>query len=119
MALVALQERPEGFAQQLLVTQQDTSGNLWIDGKRVTDGRSGMSKGYAGPDAGLVHPHERAVDMRSEWDTKLGPRKAERMREAWNDNTPVKPDAVDPYAMCEGCGVKVPASFRAQHYRDS
>ncbi len=120
MALVALQERPEGwFDPRPLMTRQDTSGNLWIDGKLVTEGRSGMSKGYTGPDAGFVHPHERAVDMRSEWDAKLGPSKAERMREAWNDNTPVKPDAVDPYAMCEGCGVKVPASFRAQHHRDS
>ncbi len=119
MALVALQERPEGFEPWVLGIQQDTSGNVWIDGKLVTDGRSGMSKGYAGPDAGFVHPHERAVDMRSEWDAKLGPSRAERKRRAWNDNTPVKPDAVDPYAMCEGCGVKVPASFRAQHHRDS
>ena len=119
MALVALQERPEGFTPMVLVTQRDTSGNLWIDGKLVTEGRSEMSKGHAGPDAGFVHPHERAVDMRSEWDAKLGGSKAERMRRAWNDNTPVKPDAVDPYAMCGGCGMRLPASFHAQHHRES
>jgi phage terminase large subunit-like protein len=83
MALVALQGQPEGFEPIVLVTQRDTSGNVWIDGKLVTEGRSGMSKGYAGPDAGFVHPHERAVDMRSEWDAKLGPSRAERKRRAW------------------------------------
>jgi hypothetical protein len=30
-----------------------------------------MSKGYAGPDVAFVHPQERAVDMRSEWDVRL------------------------------------------------
>jgi len=62
---------------------QNTAGQRWIDGQRETQGRTGMSAGYHGPDAAAVHPHERAVDMRSEWDAKLGSRKADRMRKAW------------------------------------
>jgi len=83
MALVALQEHPEGFDPIVGSVTKDTSGNLWIDGKLVTEGRSGMSKGYAGPDAEFVHPDERAVDMRPEADLRMGPSKTRRWREAW------------------------------------
>jgi hypothetical protein len=119
MALVALQEQSEGFTPFSTVIQTDTSGNVWIDGKPVTRERIGMSMGYVGPNAEFVHPHERAVDMRSEWDAKLGPSGAERKRRAWNDSTPVKPDAVESYVQCGSCGIKIPVSFKAQHHRES
>jgi len=98
---------------------RDYRGNTWIGDELVTEGHRGMSKGYAGPDVAFVHPQERAVDMRSEWEVRLGPSRAERKRRAWTDNTPVKPDAVDPYATCGRCGMKLPASFQAQHHRES
>jgi hypothetical protein len=119
MALVALQEKPEGFAPLVWSIVQDAGGNTWIGDELVTAGHRGMSKGYAGPNVDFVHPHERAVDMSSEWDARLGPKRAERMRRAWTDNTPVKPDAVDPYSACGRCGMRIPASFHAQHHRDS
>jgi hypothetical protein len=54
-----------------------------LNGQQVAEGRRGMSQGYSGPNADYVHPHERAVDMRSEADQRMGSGKARRWREAW------------------------------------
>jgi len=58
---------------------RDYRGNTWIGDELVTEGHRCMSKGYAGPDVAFVHPHERAVDMRSEWEVRLGPRPLTRV----------------------------------------
>jgi hypothetical protein len=83
MALVALQEQPEGFNPISLSITRNTAGKIWLNGQLVTDGQRGMSQGYSGPNADSVHPHERAVDMRPEADQRMGPGKAQRWREAW------------------------------------
>ena len=94
---------------------QNTAGQRWIDGQLETQGKTGMSAGYHGPDAAAVHPHECAVDMRSEWDAKLGSRKADRMRKAWTAqpapqptspvNSPVSPSTGSATIMsiCQAC----------------
>jgi len=94
---------------------QNAAGELLADGKPVTQGKAGMSAGYSGPNADQVHPHERAVDMRSEWDAKLGSRKADKMRKAWTPqpapqptspvNSPVSPSTGSATIMsiCQAC----------------
>jgi len=83
MALVALQEQPEGFNPISLSITRNTAGQVWLNGQLVTDGQRGMSQGYSGPNADSVHPHERAVDMRPEADLRMGASKARSWREAW------------------------------------
>lgn len=83
MALVALQERPENFKPITWSVTRNTAGEVLLNGQQVAEGRRGMSQGYSGPNADYVHPHERAVDMRSEADQRMGSGKARRWREAW------------------------------------
>jgi len=83
MALVSLQEQPQSFEPIVRTYSHNAAGEMWIDGQLVTERQGGMSQGYRGPNADCVHPHERAVDVRSEADVRMGASKAERWRKAW------------------------------------